>query len=301
MRIAIAGATGLIGAALTKSLQDDGYTVFRLVRRPSDNREHDIAWDPAAKQLDASRLAGIDAIVNLAGERIDQRWSATVKRAIRESRVETTALLARAAAAMNPQPRVFLNASAIGIYGSRGDEELDETSSLGSDFLASVVRDWEAATAPASAAGIRVVLARNGLVLAKEHGALARLLPSFRLGAGGRAGPGTQWLSWISLADEVRVLRAALRDERFSGPMNFVAPNPVTNEEFAKTLGRVMGRPAMVHVPQFALEMMFGEMARETILASQRVHARRLAAIGFEFTHPTLAAALRAILADGRD
>ena len=299
MRVAIAGSSGLIGTALTKSLREEGHTVHRLLRRASAAGDSDIVWNPATGQLDGDRLAGIDAIFNLSGERIDQRWSASVKRAIRESRVDTTALLARTAASLNPRPRVFVNASAVGAYGSRANEELDETSSFGNGFLARVVHDWEAAAAPASAAGIRVVFARNGVVLAKEHGALARLLPSFRLGAGGRAGSGSQWLSWISLEDEVRALRTALRDERFAGPMNFVAPNPVTNEEFAKTLGRVLGRPAIVHVPQFAFEMMFGEMARETILASQRVQPRALLALGFEFKHPTLPEALRAVLGGG--
>jgi uncharacterized protein len=300
MRVAIAGATGLIGAALTNSLRADGHTVHRLVRRANDAAASDVVWNPSANQFDASRLEGVDAIVNLSGERIDQRWTTSVKRAIRDSRVDSTALLARTAASLSSRPKAFVNASAIGVYGSRGDEELDESSTLGDDFLARVVRDWEAATSPASAAGIRVVLVRNGVVLAKDHGALARLLPTFRLGAGGRAGSGAQWLSWISLEDDVRALQAALRDTRFAGPMNFVAPNPVTNEEFAKTLGRVLGRPAMVHVPQFVFEMMFGEMARETILASQRVHPRALAATGFEFKHPTVAGALRAILGDGR-
>ena len=299
MRVAIAGATGLIGTALTSSLRADGHTVHRLVRRANDAAASDVVWNPSANQVDARGLEGVDAIVNLSGERIDQRWTTSVKRAIRDSRVGSTALLARTAASLSSRPKVFVNASAIGIYGSRGDEELDESSTLGDNFLARVVRDWEAATSPASAAGIRLVLVRNGVVLAKEHGALARLLPTFRLGAGGRAGSGAQWLSWISLEDDVRALRAALRDTRFAGPMNFVAPNPVTNEEFAKTLGRVLGRPAMVHVPQFAFELMFGEMARETILASQRVHPRALTATGFEFRHPTVAGALRAILGDG--
>ena len=299
MRVAIAGATGLIGTALVKSLRADGHTVHRLVRRANDAAASDLVWNPSANQLDAGRLEGVDAIVNLSGERIDQRWTTSVKRAIRDSRVDSTTLLARTAASLSSRPKVLVNASAIGVYGSRGDEELDESSTLGDDFLARVVRDWEAATSPASEAGVRVVLVRNGVVLAKEHGVLARLLPSFRLGAGGRAGSGAQWLSWISLEDDVRALRAALRDTRFAGPMNFVAPNPVTNEEFAKTLGRVLGRPAMIHVPQFALEMMFGEMARETILSSQRVHPRALTAIGFEFRHPTVAGALRAILGDG--
>ena len=184
----------------------------------------------------------------------------------------------------------------MGFYGNRGGDPLDESSSSGDDFLARVVRDWESATAPAAAAGVRVVLARSGLVLAKEHGALARMLPVFRLGMGGRLGPGTQWVSWIALDDEVRALRLALRDDGLQGPVNLVAPNPVTNEELAKTLGRVLGRPAVVPVPTLALELMFGEMAKETLLASQRVHPRALTERGFEYRYPTLTSALRAIL-----
>ena len=298
MRIAIAGATGLIGSALTQALRADGHTVLRLVRRASEATSDDIQWNPAARRLDTDRLAGVEAIINLSGARIDQRWTEAAKREIRESRVDATLLLARAAASLDPKPRVFVNASGIGVYGSRGNEPLDESSSCGDDFLARLARDWESATVPASDAGIRVVLARNGVVLAKHGGALARMVPPFRLGVGGRVGDGQQWLSWISLDDEVRALRTALRDERLSGPTNFVAPNPVTNEEFAKTLGRVLGKPALVPVPVFALDLLFGrEMTRGTLLASQRVHPRALSEVGFEFVHPTLAAALRAMLA----
>ena len=296
MRVAVSGATGLIGSALVQSLRDDGHTVHRLVRRVEDAGENDIPWNPAAGRLDVRQLEGVDAIVNLAGERIDQRWTGTAKREIRDSRVLATTLLSRTAASVHPPPRVLVNGSAMGFYGNRGGDPLDESSSSGDDFLARVVRDWESATAPAAAAGVRVVLARSGLVLAKEHGALARMLPVFRLGMGGRLGPGTQWVSWIALDDEVRALRLALRDDGLQGPVNLVAPNPVTNEELAKTLGRVLGRPAVVPVPTLALELMFGEMAKETLLASQRVHPRALTERGFEYRYPTLTSALRAIL-----
>jgi uncharacterized protein (TIGR01777 family) len=296
MRIAVGGATGLIGSALVDSLRADGHTVHRLVRRVRDRGPTDIDWNPTADRLDAKPLVGVDAVVNLAGARIDQRWTAEQKRAIRESRVASTTLLARTIASLPTPPRVFVCASAIGIYGDRGDEELDERSRFGDDFLATVVRDWESSTAVAAAAGTRVVSARSGLVIATQGGVLARLLPPFRMGLGGRLGSGRQWMSWIALEDEVRALKLALTSDALRGPVNLVAPNPVTNEEFAKTLGRVLGRPAVTPAPTFALELMFGrEMVRGTLMASQRVVPRTLEAAGFLFYQPTLEGALRSL------
>ena len=293
LRIAIAGATGLIGTALARQLREDGHTVQRLIRRAERLEPDDIPWNPRDGTLDPARLEGVDAIVNLSGAPLDRRWTSEYKGAIRSSRIDTTTLIARTVAALARKPSVFVNGSAIGVYGDRGDEELDETSGPGHDFLATLVRDWESATDAASSAGVRVVLARSGLVLSPDGGALARMLTPARLGLGGRLGSGRQWMSWISLRDEVRALRYVIQTTVLRGAVNLVAPNPVPNAEFAKTLGRVLGRPAIAPVPAFALELVFGEMARETVLASQRVHPRALLGAGFVFEDPTLERALR--------
>jgi uncharacterized protein (TIGR01777 family) len=245
-------------------------------------------------------LEGLDAIVNLAGEPIAQRWTEARKRAIVESRVQATMLLARTIAALRERPPVLLSGSAIGIYGNRGDEELDEGSAPGSDFLANTAVAWEAATAPAAKAGTRVVLLRTGIVLGLAGGALGKLLLPFKLGLGGRIGSGEQWMSWIGLADWLAAVRRLLTSDDFDGPVNLVAPNPVPNLVFARTLARVLGRPAIAHVPAWAIELGFGEMGDATLLASQRVHPRRLTTAGFEFACPTLEQTLRAELAARR-
>jgi uncharacterized protein (TIGR01777 family) len=292
--VAISGATGLIGEALADRLRAHGHTVRRIVR--SSPLPGDVLWDPSRGALDASALAGVDAIVHLAGEPVAHRWTAARKRAIRESRVEGTALLARAVAALAVKPRVFLSGSAVGYYGDRGDQVLDETAGPGTDFLADVGVAWEAATAPAVDAGVRVVLLRTGVVLSPRGGALKKLLPIFKLGGGGPLGGGQQWMSWISLADHVRAMEHALFTESMRGAANLVSPNPVRNAEFARTLGRVLVRPAFLPVPIRALELLYGEMARATLLASQRVIPRALSVAGFEFETPTLEGALRAEL-----
>lgn len=291
-RVAISGASGLIGSALAASLRADGHQVQPL-RRGRSARPGEIGWDPAAGVVDAAALDGVDAVVNLAGEPIDHRWTAERKRRIRESRVGATTLLARTLAGLARPPRVFLSASAVGIYGDRGDEILDERSTLGTDWLARLVQDWEAAAEPASAAGIRVVRLRTGVVLSPRSGMLARVLPFFRAGVGGPMGRGRNWMSWISLTDAVRALRFLLDAERIAGPVDVVAPNPVRNSEFADILGVVLRRPAILPVPAFALELVYGEMARETILASQRAEATVLREAGFEYEWPTMEAALR--------
>lgn len=291
---AIAGATGLIGSALADSLRRDGWRVVRLTRRAV--AADDVAWDPANGRIDAARLAGVDVVVNLAGESIDQRWTAERKRRIRDSRVRGTTLLAREIAALTPRPRVLINASAVGYYGDRGDELLDERSAPGSDFLARVCVEWEGATAPASAAGIRVVCTRTGLVLAAHGGALDRMLLPFRLGLGGRVGSGQQWMSWISLDDQVRAIRFAIDRDELSGPLDLTSPTPVRNEEFTRVLGEVLGRPTLLTVPAFAFELMFGEMGRALLLGGQRALPSRLLAAGFSFAHPSLTEALRAVL-----
>jgi uncharacterized protein (TIGR01777 family) len=297
LRIAIAGASGLIGSELSRRLQGDGHTVLRLVRRqPKDARE--VRWDPEAGRVDAAGLEEVDAVVNLAGENVGERWTEERKRRIRASRVDGTRALAEAIAGLARKPNVLVNASAVGIYGNRGDERVDEMSAPGGGFLAGVVRDWEASTEPASKAGIRVVLPRLGVVLTARGGALARLLTPFRLGVGGPIGSGAQWMSWVALDDAVDVLYLSLVDDRLSGPVNAVA-GAVTNDEFVRTLGRVLNRPAILPLPAFALKLAFGEMAQETILYSQRVEHRKLTQLGYSFEHPELESALRQALKEG--
>jgi uncharacterized protein (TIGR01777 family) len=295
--IAITGASGLIGRALLARLRLNGKRVRRLVRTPDPNSPDDIVWDPMRGTLDPRQLEGAEAVIHFAGEPIAQRWTGARREAIRESRVRGTGLLARAIASLDRKPTAFLSGSAVGYYGDRGDEAVDEKSDAGTDFLAGVAREWEAATDAARVAGVRVVLLRTGIVLSPHGGALERLLPPFRLGVGGPIGTGRQWMSWIALEDHLRATEHALATVGLHGPVNLVAPNPVMNAEFAATLGRVLGRPAIVPVPSFALELLYGEMARSTILAGQRVLPNKLLSSGFHFAHPTLEEALQFELA----
>ena len=295
--IAISGASGLIGRALLARLRLNGKRVRRLVRTPDSKSPDDIGWDPMRGTLDPRQLEGAEAVVHLAGEPIAQRWTGARREAIRDSRVRGTELLARTLAALDRKPSVLLSGSAVGYYGDRGDDAVDEESTPGTDFLAGVAREWESATDAARSAGVRVVLLRTGIVLSAHGGALERLLPPFRLGVGGPIGTGRQWMSWIALEDHVRAMEHALATVGLHGPVNLVAPNPVMNAEFAATLGRVLGRPAIVPVPAFALELLYGEMARATILAGQRVLPRKLLRSGFHFAHPTLEEALQFELA----
>jgi uncharacterized protein (TIGR01777 family) len=292
MVIALSGSSGLIGSALTVALEQEGHEVRRLVRR-AVRSPYDVSWDPDAGTIDVARLAGVDAAVNLAGENLAQRWTDDVKQRIRASRVKSTALLSASLAGLPVKPRVLLSGSAVGIYGDRGDEELDEESALGTDFLSRVCKDWEQSTARASDAGIRVAHLRTGLVLARDGGALPRMLMPFRLGVGGRLGNGRQWMSWISLTDVVAAICFLLTADAIAGPVNMVAPNPATNAEFTRTLAAVMHRPALFAVPKFALELALGEMADETVLASQRVRPRRLLAANYSFRESALERALR--------
>ena len=297
LTVVVSGATGMIGSALVARLRAGGHTTRRLVRSSNKAQSGDIPWDPARDSLDPQALTGCDAIVNLAGAPIAQRWTASHKRDILDSRVRGTSLLSRAVSAMDVKPSVVLSGSAIGYYGNRGPELLDESSARGDDFLSSVVQQWEDAAAPMAAAGVRVVTLRSGLVLAGHGGALAKMLVPFRLGAGGRIGGGQQWMSWIALHDHVRAMEHLLFATATRGAVNLVAPNPVTNEQFTATLAQVLGRPAVLTIPAFALELAYGEMARATLLASQRVVPTSLAASGFSFDFPRLEQALRSELA----
>jgi uncharacterized protein len=296
LTVAVTGATGLIGTALVTRLRAQGHTVRRLLHSARDAGAGDVRWDVSSGALPPEALAGTDAIVHLAGEPVAHRWTEARKRAIRESRVRGTEQLAAAVLAMGQPPRVLLSGSAVGYYGDRGDTPVDETAPPGEDFLARVCVDWERAAAPVVGAGVRLVTLRTGIVLSPHGGALARLLPIFRLGGGGRIGSGTQWMSWIGLHDHVRAMEHALHTESMRGAVNVVAPNPVTNAEFATTLGRVLARPALVPVPAVALELLYGEMARATLLSGQRAVPRTLIGAGFEFSEPTLEGALRAEL-----
>jgi uncharacterized protein len=293
--IAVTGSSGLIGSALVRSLIADGHVVRRLVRH-APREQNDVAWNPDRNEIDAKALAGIDAAVNLAGETIAQRWTTESMRAIHETRVQATSLIARAMASLSPRPKVLVNGSAVGYYGERGGEILTETSSAGDDFLAGVCKDWEAATAPASDAGVRVAMSRTGIVLDPHGGALAKMLLPFRVGVGGRLGDGRQWMSWIALADMVRALRFLVDADDASGPFNLTAPTPVDNAAFTRVLASVLHRPAIFPVPALALELLYGPMAKGAALASQRALPRKLLASGFEFSLPSLRTALERIL-----
>lgn len=296
LRVVVSGASGLVGSALVPFLTTAGHDVRRLVRRPARAAD-EIGWDPARGAIDVAALDGTDAVVHLAGANVAAgRWSPTVKQAILDSRVRGTRVLADALATCARPPRVLLAASAIGVYGDRGDAACDEHDAGGSGFLADVCRDWEAATASAAAAGVRVVHARIGIVLAAQGGALARLLPVFRAGVGGVVGAGSQWMSWIALDDVVGALHALLHHPDASGPVNLVAPEPVTNRDFTATLGRVLRRPTVLPVPEAMVRLAFGEMGEALLLGSTRVVPERLGALGFRFETPSLAAALRSEL-----
>ena len=296
-RIAVTGATGFVGSALVPYLTAAGHRVARVTRGAVDSGSDDIRWDPARGRLDARALDGMDAVIHLAGESIGVRWTPERRQRIRESRVEGTALLARTLSTLVHPPRVLVSGSAVGFYGNTGPTEVDEGASAGTGFLASVVQEWEEAADPARAAGIRVVHPRLGVVLNPAGGALARMLLPFRLGAGGPLAGGRQWMSWIARDDLLAVLEFLMVTESLRGPVNAVAPNPVTNAEFTRTLAAVLGRPAVTPVPAFALRLLFGEMADETLLAGQRVRPAALLDAGFRFRYPQLEQALRHELA----
>ncbi|HYP02686.1 MAG TPA: TIGR01777 family oxidoreductase [Pyrinomonadaceae bacterium] len=302
MKIIVTGSSGLIGSALVETLLARGDAVTCLVRGAAHARRADgareVLWNPARGELEAAELEGHDAAVHLAGDPIAEgRWTDEKKRRIRESRVQGTTLLAETLAKLKAQPRVLVSASAVGYYGDRGEEVLNEASASGADFLSAVCREWEASTEAAKVAGIRVVKLRFGVVLSGAGGALAKMLVPFKMGAGGRIGSGAQYMSWVAIDDAVGAILHALAHEELEDAVNVVAPRAVTNGEFTKTLGGALGRPTLFSVPAFAARLAFGEMADAALLASQRAQPTRLIATNYEFKYPELEGALRHALA----
>ena len=298
MNVAISGASGLVGAALVSSLEAGGHRAIPLVRRELRPGEDALRWDPATGAITSAGPSIADAVVHLAGDSImGLRWTAEKKRRIRESRTIATRLLVQTLTRLPKPPAVLVCASGVGYYGTRGDEVLTEDSRLGTGFLAELARDWEAATAPAIAQGIRVVNMRLGVVLSARGGALATMLTPFRMGLGGVIGDGAQWMSWIALDDVTGAIRHVLATDAVRGPVNTVAPAPVTNAEFTRILGRVLARPTLMPLPAFVARLTLGEMADALLLASQRAVPARLQASGYRFRHASLEDALRAVLA----
>lgn len=295
MKILVSGSRGLVGSSLVPSLIEDGHEVVRLVR--SYPQSGDIMWNPERGEITASDLEGFDAVVHLAGDNIASgRWTAQKKRAIRSSRIDGTKLLCSALATLKNKPEVVISASAIGYYGNRSDEILTESSKSGDGFLAQVCREWEAATMPAQSAGIRVALMRIGVVLSRDGGALTKMLPPFRAGVGGKLGTGKQYLSWISIDDLCSIILHTIKTRKLQGPVNAVSPHPVTNEEFTAALGETLRRPTIFPVPQFAAQLLLGEMADELLLSSTLVKPEKLVSSGYEFSNPQIQQALKCIL-----
>jgi uncharacterized protein (TIGR01777 family) len=301
LRVAVSGASGLLGQALLPFLTTGGHEVLRLVRghhAPAQDAA-EVYWDLRTGRIEAGKLEGLDAVVHLAGENIGARWTRDRKRRIRDSRGLGTRFLCETLARLRRPPKVLVSASAVGVYGDRGDELLTEASATLAappDFLVDVGREWEAATEPARAAGIRVVMTRFGLMLSPAGGVLAKMLLPFRAGLGGPLGSGRQWMSWISIDDAVGAVHHAIMTEALSGPVNTTAPQPVTNGQFTATLARVLGRPALLPVPTTALRLALGEMGRVAVLGSARVVPERLTQAGYRFRHPSLEGALRFVL-----
>jgi uncharacterized protein len=288
MKILITGSTGLLGSALAIAFGSAGHAVLPMVRRGSG-----IVWDPMASSMDGSPLEGMDAVIHLSGENLAEgRWTVAKKKRIRDSRVRSTSLLSRTLAKLQQRPKVMICASGTGIYGNRGDEILTEDSSAGTGFIADICREWEAAAAPATAAGIRVIHMRLGIILARGGGALAKMLTPFRLGLGGAIGNGRQFMGWIEIEDVIAAVMHLINKSQLAGPVNFVAPQAVTSRQFGKTLGSVLHRPAILPLPAMAARLVFGEMAQELLLASVRAEPQRLLADGFVFRYPELRGAL---------
>jgi uncharacterized protein (TIGR01777 family) len=297
MKILLTGASGLIGTALLPALTNKGHECLQLVRNSSQASPSKIFWNPEAGTIDAAALEGLDAVIHLAGENVAEgKWTVEKKARIRDSRVQGTTLISETLAGLLSKPKVLIAASAIGFYGNRGAEMLNEKSASGNDFLSNVCREWELATKAAAEAGVRVVNLRFGVVLSEEGGALAKMLTPFRLGVGGRVGDGKQYMSWIALDDVVGAIIHALEDEKMNGAVNAVAPRAVTNTEFTKALGGALSRPTIFPVPAFALRLAFGEMADALLLSSTRVEPAKLLSAGYKFQYPELSGALKHLL-----
>ena len=297
MNVLVTGSHGMIGTALIPRLRARGDRVLRLVRSEPEGSD-DVRWDPPAGTIDSGALEGVDAVVHLAGVGIgDKKWTDARKKEVLDSRTVPTALLARTLAALDTKPRVLVSASAIGYYGDRGDDVLTEAAAPGDDFGARVCREWEAATEPAEEAGIRVIRTRTGLVLTARGGFLKRLLLPFKLGIGGRLGSGRQWMSWITLDDDLDAILHLIDTDSLAGPVNLTAPNPVSNAEFTEQFGRAVHRPTVIPTPMPALKLVYGSELVDTLLGSQRVVPEKLEQSGFTFSQPELEGALRAVLA----
>ena len=298
MRILVSGSSGLVGTALREALGAAGHTVERLRRGVGPSRPGWVTWDPTVNMFDPVAAEGADAVVHLAGASIAEgRWTKERKRVLRSSRIDATHHLVNELSKLKSPPKIFVSASAIGYYGNRGDEVLTEKSEPAEDFLGRLAQEWETEARGAAKFGARVVLLRFGVILAKHGGALKKMLPPFKMGAGGPVGSGKQWMSWITLDDTVALIQHALENHALEGPVNAVAPNPVRNRDFGRALGRVLRRPAFAPLPGFVARLMFGEMADALLLSSTRVLPERLQTTGYAFRHPELDGALRAVLA----
>lgn len=298
MRILVTGASGLVGSALTPVLEENGHEIFRLSRSAPET-DHDVQWDPyeGFSETEAGKLNNLDAVVHLAGESIAEYWTEEKKKSLRKSRVEGTETLVNALKGLDSPPKLFVSASAVGYYGSRGDEDITENSKPGDGFLSDLSIDWEAEAMKAEEFGARVVIPRIGIVLAKGGGALAKMITPFSFGLGGTVGQGDQWMSWIALPDLVKIIQFLINNDRMKGPLNATSPNPVTNSDFTSALGKVLNRPTFIPVPGFGVKLLFGEMGERLLLEGVKVHPERLLDAGFKFDYPELEAALRKVLA----
>jgi hypothetical protein len=298
MKTLVSGSTGLIGRALVRHLRDAGHEVTRLVRPGSHDSADGIEWDPANRLLDPNDVEGFDAVIHLAGESINQRWTDATKERILQSRVQGTELLAGTLVDLDDPPEVLVSASAVGYYGDRGDEWLPEDADVGDLFISDFCQQWEAASQAATENGVRVVNIRTGVVLSDEGGALPQMLPPFKLGLGGKLGSGDQFVPWVAREDVVEAIAFLLTHKELSGPVNVCAPNPVRNTELTDTLGDVLGRPTVFFVPRFGIRLLFGQMGEELLLASDRVRPAKLADAGFEWEYEELNPALEHALSD---
>jgi len=297
MKLIVSGSSGLIGSAICEHYDSEEHTVFKMKREKTSIKKSDLSWDPLAGNIEISKLEGSDAVVHLSGENIGSgRWTARKKIDIFDSRIKGTQLLCESLAKLVNPPKVLVSASAIGYYGNRGDELLDENSNAGKGFLADLCQKWELAAEPAAKKGIRVVYLRSGIVLSSKGGALYKMLFPFKLGLGGKLGSGLQYMSWISIDDMVGVIDHVINNESISGPINIVTPNPVTNKEFTRTLGKVISRPTIFPLPTTIGKILFGEMAEEMIFSSTRVTPKKLLSSGYQFQFPDLEEALHHVL-----